>query len=150
MNTIDRVYQIPVERDSIPYAQGDVLGGLLQINPGKTRDMSGNLRSITLAVPDFSTNVAVDFVLFNAEPINTTIVDNEPLDIDPADIHKVAWQTRMTTNIEFISSKISLYTDINMRIQFSGNIYFCLVRNGALVAAPAVTLTLSMAISIHP
>lgn len=123
------------------YATGDVIGDLSPITADVFRmegvanvPASGVLQSII--VKDLSKqSLAIDVVIFDANPSSTTFTDNSALDIADADIDKVIGVVSIVAAdyAAFNDSSVATKTGIGlpMAVASGTKIWFCLVSRGA-------------------
>lgn len=126
---------------SAAYATGDVIGDLSPITADVFRmegttnvPASGVLQSII--IKDLSKqSLAIDVVIFNANPSATTFTDNSALDIADADIDKVIGVVSVLASdyAAFNDSSVATKTGIGLPVSTASGtkIWFCLVSRGA-------------------
>ena len=126
---------------SAAYASGDVLGTTSPITADVFR-MEGNANVSASAIlqsiiiKDLSKqSLAIDVVIFNANPTVTTMTDNSALDIADADIDKVIGVVSIVAadyaafNDNSVATKVGI--GLPMAVTSGTKIWFCLVTRGA-------------------
>lgn len=72
--------------DTAAYASGDLIGDKIELtNAARTAAGSGIIQSISI-IDDDGEEAAMDVLFFDTDPTNTTFTDNDPVDIDEADL----------------------------------------------------------------
>jgi hypothetical protein len=88
------------------YSAGDLVGSLLQFTGAARRPAAGGVIQ-TVAVADLAKQDAeLDLILFNDNPSNTTFTDGATLDIDDADLDKIAGVLTVSDYADFNDNSV--------------------------------------------
>ena len=135
-STIIKVTGANVGVDGAAYATGDTLGDKspIMIAPGRVIGGTGIIHSVT--VQDLSKqSIALDVVIFDANPTGTTFTDNSALDIADADLPKVIGIVTITAGdyAAFNDSSVAHVRGLSLPFQCisSTSLWFALVTRGS-------------------
>jgi hypothetical protein len=79
----------PLVVDTSIYASGDLVGEKIEIDLSIYRDADELLLRQAMILDKAEQSASFMLILFDADPANTTFVDNDPLNIDDADADKI-------------------------------------------------------------
>jgi len=115
------------------YADGDLIGTKITLTDAALEVGSeSTLVSVTLGDLD-KQDIALDLVIFNADPTGTTFTDDSALTIADADIPKICGVTSIDTYYDFADNSVATKPNIGIVCEASGSddLYACLVSRGA-------------------
>jgi hypothetical protein len=130
-------YRIPgatVGVDTTAYSSGDLLGHKLSLND-VMRISGGSGYLMSIVIEDLTNQKsALDVIIFDSNPSNTTFTNNAALTIADADIPKILGHISFTASdyISFANNAIGTRTLLNLPVVASGSddLYACIVCRG--------------------
>lgn len=128
--------------DTNIYASGDLVGGKLTLTDaalaGPTKVVLQAVEIVDLA----KQSVALDVVLFGANPSATTFTDNAAFDIDDADLPKVLGVVSVTTWYAFNDNSVGQARGLSLPVTSTGSLYAALVSRATPTFAAATDVTI--------
>lgn len=136
--------------DTAIYASGDLLGTKMTFaGAAKEGVGSGTIHTVVLSDLD-KESANVDLIIFNANPSATTFTNNAALDIDDADLSKIACIISITTHATFSDNGISYANGTNCVFEIADaatpTLYAALVVRATPTYTTAADLTLRLSI----
>lgn len=140
----------PAVDDTTPYAAGDLIGDVLEIDLAGFRDTPGLVLQSVLLVDEAGEEEDIDLVLFDSDPDATTFTDNAALDLDPADLARIVGVVPLTAYFAFDSNAIAQAANLALPIRLDwrdsgpASIFVALVARGTPGYGAATDLTLKL------
>lgn len=133
--------------DTNIYASGDLLGTKLTF-AGAAKEGVGSGTIHTVVISDLDKESAnVDLIIFNSNPSATTFSNNSALDIDDADLSKIACVISITTHATFNDNGVSYANGTNCVFEIADASTPTLY--GALVVRATPTYTTAADITVR-
>lgn len=111
----------PVVSATPDYSDGDNIGGLMTVAAIVSADGAGGMLSHVLAVSKAAISVAIDLLIFNANPTGSTFTDNEAAVVAAADLPKLIGKTTLAGDGWVSLSGAQILQTLAPQVPISGN-----------------------------
>jgi len=136
----------PTVSSSPDYSSGDCIGGLLSFTNAVSEAGRGGLLNKAIVTDQTGSNVAMDLVLFDAA-LTTTPVDNDPFDLDDADLSKIVGVFSIVDWSVFADNSVGMIVlEQAFKISSGTTLYGVLIARGTLNLATTSDITVRIAI----
>lgn len=129
------------------YAAGDLVGGKITLTGVAGESGTGELLSVILSDLD-NRQAAFDVIFFDSNPTATTFTDNDPFDIDDADLPRICGVAKVVAGdySAFVDNCVASKGALDIGFQAtSEDLYAAIVTRGTpTYAAGALRLTVSV------
>ena len=137
--------------EAAAYVAGDLVGGKLSfsnvLRPIANADHTGLIQSIIIT--DLGTqSAALDLVLFDVDPTNTTFTENAAFDIDDTDLLTILGVAAITDWKAFNDNSVGLALNMAMPFNLGTNntLYGALISRGTPTYASTTDLTVRIGV----
>lgn len=144
------IFHVNMSTDVVAYSGGDLIGGKAVLSYVSTTGKG----IITSAViyDQSAQNPALDLIIFDSNPVNTTFMDNVQLDIADSDLNRICGILPISAWFTFASNSVGVVTAAQIPFDTEGdnNLYVAVVSRGTPTFATSSGLSYRLIMKTMP